>query len=81
MDRDLYKDNMLSVLEGRHSLFDTSEITKNLTIVEANVSKLLVEDGKCKGIRLKDGTDLNAEAVILTTGTFLGGRVHIGDRS
>lgn len=49
--------------------------------MEGNVFKLLVEEGKCKGIILKDGEELRADSVILTTGTFLGGRVHIGNRS
>lgn len=41
---------------------------------------LIVEEGVCKGIRLESGESLRAEAVILTTGTFLGGRCYIGQR-
>lgn len=40
-----------------------------------------MKDSKCQGIILKDGSHLTADAVILTTGTFLGGRVHIGNES
>ena len=52
MDRDIYKANMLKVLQGQHDLFETKEVVKNLEIVEANVQKLLVDDNKCKGIIL-----------------------------
>jgi len=81
MDRDIYKANMLRVLQGQHELFDTKEVAKNLEILQANVSNLIVSENKCQGIVLKDGLNLTSDAVILTTGTFLGGRVHIGNRS
>ncbi|MFW5857598.1 MAG: tRNA uridine-5-carboxymethylaminomethyl(34) synthesis enzyme MnmG [Planctomycetota bacterium] len=42
---------------------------------------LLVEDGRVRGIRTALGMTLRAPAVVLTTGTFLGGRIHIGDYS
>ena len=54
---------------------------QNLTIVEASVNSLLVEDQICQGIKLQDGSEIRADSVIMTTGTFLGGRVHIGRES
>ncbi len=53
--------------------------TANLTIIEAEVDDLLVED--CvSGVRLADGRSFAAGAVVLTTGTFLRGLIHIGER-
>jgi tRNA uridine 5-carboxymethylaminomethyl modification enzyme len=72
---------MLKVLEGEHPLWDTKYLVPNLTIVEASVNSLLVEDQICKGIQLQDGSEIKSDSVILTTGTFLGGRVHIGRES
>jgi tRNA uridine 5-carboxymethylaminomethyl modification enzyme len=50
----------------------------NLSVVEGSVSDLIVENGKCKGIKLSDNSLIRSNAVILTTGTFLAGRCHIG---
>lgn len=69
MDRDIYKSTMLKYLEND---------CENLAIHEGSVSNLLIEDGRCKGIIMKDGEIITSEAVILTTGTFLGAKVHIG---
>jgi tRNA uridine 5-carboxymethylaminomethyl modification enzyme len=53
--------------------------TPNLTIIEAMAEELLVNDDKIiQGIRLADGRMLNSPTVVLTTGTFLNGLVHIG---
>jgi tRNA uridine 5-carboxymethylaminomethyl modification enzyme len=54
--------------------------TANLTVVEGEADDLLVQDGRVKGIRLADGRILGAGAVVLTTGTFLRGVIHIGER-
>jgi len=54
--------------------------TANLTVVEGEADDLLVQDGRVKGIRLADGRILGAGAVVLTTGTFLRGLIHIGER-
>lgn len=52
---------------------------ENLTIIGARVDELLRDHtGAITGVNLEDGTQLNASAVILTTGTFLNGLVHIG---
>jgi tRNA uridine 5-carboxymethylaminomethyl modification enzyme len=53
--------------------------TANLTVVEGEVDDLLGED-QVEGVRLADGRELAARAVILTTGTFLRGLIHIGTR-
>lgn len=52
-------------------MLKTLKSTKNLEIKEAMVENILVEDKKIKGIELEDGTKINADAVILTTGTYL----------
>jgi tRNA uridine 5-carboxymethylaminomethyl modification enzyme len=53
--------------------------TANLTVVEGEVDDLLVED-VVSGVRLADGRSFGAGAVVLTTGTFLRGLIHIGER-
>jgi tRNA uridine 5-carboxymethylaminomethyl modification enzyme len=59
----------------------------NLRILQAEVAELLFLrnelPGKCRkiaGVRLKDGRDLAADAVIVTTGTFLNGLAHVGEQ-
>ena len=52
-----------------------------MTIEEASVSTLHIEKRECKGIVLNDGRIIRSNNVILTTGTFLGARVHIGHDS
>jgi tRNA uridine 5-carboxymethylaminomethyl modification enzyme len=54
------------------------ERTGNLQIRQASVERLLVEDGKVRGVESQIGEVFEAPAVILTTGTFLKGLVHIG---
>jgi tRNA uridine 5-carboxymethylaminomethyl modification enzyme len=54
--------------------------TPNLTIVEGEVDDLSVVDGRVAGVRLVDGREFAAGAVVLTTGTFLRGLIHIGER-
>ena len=52
-------------------MIKTLESTKNLEIKEAMVEKLIVEEGKIRGVELLDGTKISSKAVILTTGTYL----------
>ena len=54
--------------------------TENLTIVEGEADDLLVQDGRVTGLLLGDGRQLTAGAVIITTGTFLSGLIHIGEK-
>ncbi len=53
----------------------------NLRILQAEVGELLLsENRQVQGVRLRDGRDLLASAVIVTTGTFLNGLAHVGDQ-
>jgi len=54
--------------------------TSNLTVVEGEVDDLIVENGCVSGLRLVDGRMMSAGAVVLTTGTFLRGLIHIGEQ-
>jgi tRNA uridine 5-carboxymethylaminomethyl modification enzyme len=54
--------------------------TANLTIVEGEADDLVVKDGQVSGLLLADGRILATGAVVLTTGTFLSGLIHIGER-
>ena len=49
-----------------------------IRVVEGEAVGVLVEGGRCTGLRLADGTELRARATVLTTGTFLGGVLHHG---
>ncbi len=51
----------------------------NLTVIEGEVDDLLTSD-RITGVRLADGRSYGAGAVVLTTGTFLRGLIHIGER-
>jgi tRNA uridine 5-carboxymethylaminomethyl modification enzyme len=53
--------------------------TPNLTVIEGEVDDLLTSE-RVAGVRLADGRVFGAEAVVLTTGTFLRGLIHIGER-
>ncbi len=52
----------------------------NLTVIEGEVDDLTVSDGCVDGVVCADGRALRAGAVVLTTGTFLRGLIHIGDK-
>lgn len=52
---------------------------ENLTLLEGEVAELIFRDGRVRGVGLADGTEITAGAVVLTTGTFLRGLIHIGD--
>ncbi|MDB5620473.1 tRNA uridine-5-carboxymethylaminomethyl(34) synthesis enzyme MnmG [Tardiphaga sp.] len=55
--------------------------TPNLTVVEGEADDLLTSNGRVTGIRLADGRELSARAVVITTGTFLRGLIHLGEKS
>ena len=67
-DRSLYKKAIRSVLENQ----------PNLSLFQQTVADLIVAGDKVVGIKTQMGLDFMARAVVLTTGTFLGGKIHIG---
>jgi tRNA uridine 5-carboxymethylaminomethyl modification enzyme len=54
--------------------------TANLTVIEAEADDLVLDGGRISGLKLADARELRAGAVVLTTGTFLRGLIHIGER-
>lgn len=56
------------------------ERTPNLFIKQAEVTEILFDDGAIAGIELLDGRRVAAGTVVLTTGTFLNGLIHIGEK-
>ena len=67
-DRTLYKNAIRALLEGQPLL----------TLREAEVADLVVSGHRARGVVTADGETIRARAVVLTVGTFLGGRIHIG---
>ena len=70
-DRAQYRVEMRSILEK----------TPGLSLQQAEVVELLIENGRVTGVELVDSRRLSARALVLTTGTFLNGLVHIGDHT
>lgn len=54
--------------------------TENLSVIEGDAFDLIEQDGKIAGVVMKDGRSFGAAGVVLTTGTFLKGLIHIGDQ-
>ncbi len=54
--------------------------TPNLNVIEAEVDDLVLKNGRACGVRLADGREISAGAIVLTTGTFLRGLIHIGEK-
>jgi tRNA uridine 5-carboxymethylaminomethyl modification enzyme len=67
-DRVLYKQAIRSMLEHQ----------PNLTIFQQEVADLVVEANQVRGVVTIMGIEFNAPCVVLTVGTFLGGKIHIG---
>src|ERR1700742_1117393 len=55
--------------------------TANLSVIEGEADELLLSNGRVTGIRLADGRELAAGAVVITTGTFLRGLIHLGEKN
>ncbi|MHC6154345.1 tRNA uridine-5-carboxymethylaminomethyl(34) synthesis enzyme MnmG [Bradyrhizobium elkanii] len=55
--------------------------TANLSVIEGEADELVVADGRVTGICLGDGRRLPAGAVVITTGTFLRGLIHLGEKN
>lgn len=70
-DRKLYKEAMQQALAGQPAL----------DIIEGEVADLNIRAGAVAGVLLADGRIIGCGAVVLTTGTFLRGLIHIGDRT
>jgi tRNA uridine 5-carboxymethylaminomethyl modification enzyme len=69
-DRKLYRNAMQGAIR----------VQSNLTVIEAGVSALILEAGVVQGIVSEDGRKIAAPAVVLTTGTFLNGLIHLGPK-
>jgi len=54
--------------------------TPNLEVIEAEVDDLLPDERRVTGVKLVDARAIGADAVVLTTGTFLSGLIHIGEK-
>jgi tRNA uridine 5-carboxymethylaminomethyl modification enzyme len=70
-------DRKLYAAAVQRALHDTA----NLSILEGEADDLLIERGRLAGVRLRDGCDVRGGAVVVTTGTFLRGLIHLGERS
>ncbi|MCK6076600.1 tRNA uridine-5-carboxymethylaminomethyl(34) synthesis enzyme MnmG [Paenibacillus silvae] len=63
----------------QHTMKETMEKEANLTMRQGMVDRLIVEDGQCVGVVTQTGTEYRAKAVVLTTGTYLRGKVIMGE--
>jgi tRNA uridine 5-carboxymethylaminomethyl modification enzyme len=69
MDKKMYRVRMREVLEQE----------PNLRIKQAEVVALTIQNRRVTGVQLRDGRAIEADAVIVTTGTFLNGLAHVGE--
>src|SRR6187549_1529786 len=67
-DRVMYRQAMRQIVES----------TPNLRVFQQSVVDLVVEEDRVRGVVTQSGLTFAAETVVLTTGTFLGGRIHVG---
>lgn len=67
-DKDLYKKTMRRVVE----------VTDNLELLLGEVDVLIIENSVVKGVRIAEGMEIQAPSVVITTGTFLNGLIHLG---
>ena len=65
----------------RQAIRETLEYQSNLSLFQQAVDDLIVEDGRVTGVVTQMGLRFFADTVVLTVGTFLGGRIHIGESS
>jgi len=70
-DRNLYRTEMRRRLG----------LTDNLTVIEGEVAEINFTGSMVTGIALADGTEIESRAVVLTTGTFLNGLIHVGRKT
>ncbi|WP_138466266.1 tRNA uridine-5-carboxymethylaminomethyl(34) synthesis enzyme MnmG [Poseidonocella sp. HB161398] len=69
-DRKIYRETMQATLSA----------TDNLTVLEGEVTDFLMQGSAVAGVILGDGSEIRSASVVLTTGTFLNGIIHIGDK-
>jgi tRNA uridine 5-carboxymethylaminomethyl modification enzyme len=69
-DRKLYAAAMQAAIRAQHGL----------TVIEAEADDLILDGNRVTGVILKDGRTIATPAVVLTTGTFLRGLIHIGEQ-
>lgn len=69
-DRKIYREAMQQAVADQ----------ANLTVIEGSASGLIMTEGRVAGVYCKDGRTFLSAAVVLTTGTFLNGLIHLGER-
>lgn len=67
-DKDLYASTMRVILERQ----------PNLTILQGEVKRLILEGNRCEGVVVADGSEIRSQATVITTGTFMNGVMHMG---
>lgn len=70
-DRKLYRQAIQSLIREQ----------ANLTVIEGGAADIIVDDGVIKAVQLLDGTNIQCASVVLTSGTFLNGLIHIGEKT
>ena len=70
-DKHLYKKEMRRVLESQ----------EHLSLICDEVDELLFDNDSVKGLKTRSGFELNSRSIVITTGTFLNGRIHLGMNS
>lgn len=70
-DRALYREAIRNIVENQ----------ENLSIFQQEVSDLVVDNDQVKGVVTKSGINFYSKTVVLTVGTFLGGTIHIGNKT
>jgi len=70
-DKKQYRVKMREMLENE----------PNLRILQAEVAQLIIANGRVKGVALRDGRNVDSDAVMVTTGTFLNGLAHVGEQT
>jgi tRNA uridine 5-carboxymethylaminomethyl modification enzyme len=68
-DRSLYRGHVRAIVENQ----------ENLTLFQSAVDDLLLQGDRVIGCRTAGGVEFHAPTVVLTTGTFLGGKIHVGE--
>lgn len=69
-DKKIYHKEMKKLLEN----------TENLDVIQGMVTDILVEDNKIVGLKTKEGVTYHSKSIIVATGTFMRGLMHIGDK-